>query len=155
MRSLLTATMLALALALAVPAAAQQQGPGNEPDPAITDGTAQHALDAARSRWHKAHIAGYRFRVQRSCFCVADALRARTVTVRHGKPVKPPKYYGEVATVTRLFAVVQDAIHRKAASLVVEYGAHGVPRHIAVDYERLTVDEEVSYAVDRFARLRR
>ena len=135
--------------------AAAQQPPSDEPDSRITDGTAQRKLDAARESWRRARIDEYRYRIGRSCFCVVEAVRAVTVHVRDGRRIRPPKYYGDVATVPRLFRVVQDAIRKKAARLDVRYGTYGVPRQIVVDYERLTIDEEVGYVVDRFARERR
>lgn len=139
----------AVGLGLAGPAAAQL--PPSTPDPSITDGSAQHRLDRARTSWKAARITSYRMRVRISCFCAPDS--PPTLRVRHGSPVHPPARYASLATVPRLFRTIQHAIDDKVAGLTVRYGAHGVPSSISIDPSRMIADEESYYTIDRFARL--
>ena len=127
--------LIALFLVLAAPARAQ--------DPSITDGSAQAALDSARGRWREHGFANYRFRQSLQCFCPAEYGKPQRVTVRHRRPVDPPEHLRRYASVPRLFRVVQDAIDRRAAILIVRYGRTGLPRRIWIDYDQRVADEEL------------
>ncbi|WP_320671991.1 DUF6174 domain-containing protein [Patulibacter defluvii] len=143
------------ALAVAGPAAAQGVPLPDQPDPSITDGSAQRALDAARAQWKAYGVRHYRMRVRQQCFCPPQYTSARTITVRRGKPVgRVVEHLRPFATVPRLFARLQEAIDAKVSQLDVRYGAHGVPRDFFVDRSRAIVDEERGVGVDRFRRLR-
>jgi hypothetical protein len=137
---------LVLALvALAAPAAAQQ----DEVDPAIADGSAQRALDAARERWRATGIRSYDFRVAVECFCTREATRPAKVRVRDGRPVRPPRRVEDVATVRRLQRRVQKAIDGRVAGLDVTYGRRGVPLRIGIDPDRAFADDETGYRAGR------
>jgi hypothetical protein len=152
MRPPTVAAACAVAL-LAAPAATAQAPPPDAPDPAIADGSAQRALDAARERWQAGGRRSYRFRVSLLCFCPEGYRAPRTLTVRRGRPVDPPRHLRQVATVPRLFRVVQEAIDRGVAGLGVTYGAHGLPRSISIDVSRMIADEETAYRVSRLRSL--
>ncbi len=50
------------------------------------------------------------------------------------------------SSVTRLFDLIQDAIDRDAASIIVEYQTSlGYPFDISIDYDAAVADEEVRY----------
>ena len=136
------------------PAVALSPAPGETPDPAITDGSAQRALDKARARFRAANVRSYRVRIARGCFCPEEIRKPRTITVRRGVPVKPPAHLKDVATVPRMFQRIQGAIDDGVAGLTVTYGKRGVPRKITIDVSRLIADEESYYSIDRFRRLR-
>jgi len=156
MRSLLAAIIITLSTAVgAVTWAVAQMPPAHTPDPAISDGSAQRALDAAKVRWRSNGPASYRFRVGRSCFCPAEYRDPRTVVVRGGRPVRPPEQFKDVATIPRLFRVVRRAIDDGAAHLTVRYDSrYGYPRAISIDSRELIADEEQSYTVDRLVALK-
>lgn len=148
------AALLALTLLFtAAPAAAQDEV---QPDPSITDGSAQRELDAARATWRTSGPASYRWRVARGCFCPAPYTRARDVIVRGGIPSKrTAKEVRDFATVPRLFRIVQSAIDRKVAVLTVSYDARrGYPRRVWIDVSPMIADEESSYTASRLTRLR-
>jgi hypothetical protein len=151
-----TATLLvvlAVPTVAAVPGHALSPPPNETPDPAITDGSAQRAVDRARAAWAKAGIRTYRVRVALGCFCPEEVRKPRTLTVRRGSPVRPPAHLKAVATVPRMFRIVQGAIDDRVAGLTVTYGGRGVPRSIAIDVSRQIADEESFYTIDRFKRL--
>ena len=144
----LTAIPAALAaFALAVTAAGATSPP-TRPDPQIADGTLQRGLDAARKRWKAAHVGSYRYTLDVSCFCRPNQ---HVYVVRRGIPKGGAGADKEVATVPRLFRLIQREIDAGVADLAVTYGKRGVPRSIAVDGSRQIADDEVSYAISRFA----
>ena len=148
----LLTVLLALAAALALCAApAGAQEPPNPPDPYITGGDAQHQLDRARATWKAARIASYRYEARRMCFCPTSGWHV--VNVRHGIPSR--HVHGDVkdlATVPRLFRMIQRAIDAHAHDLVVRYGVHGVPTKISVDTYENVADEEQYVTIRRFKR---
>jgi len=150
MRSLALAALLAFAL-VAVPTALAQQNAGT-PDPGITDGSKQRRLDAARTAWKAAGVRSYRFTIERQCFCppLSDTTVVRGGLLRPGMETE----LRDVATVPRLFRLIQRWIDRKAVRVSVTYGERGVPSSISVDVSRHIADEEIGYAIRRFTRLR-
>lgn len=157
MRSLLLLLLAVVAVSATATGLATAQGPVQDtPDPRITDGSAQRALDAARSTWRAQKVADYRIRVALSCFCPEDIRRPVTLTIRGGKPLKAPEHLRDVASVTRLFRTVQAAIDDKVAMLDVRYDTRrGFPRQVSIDRSRMIADEESYYAADRFVPRRR
>ncbi len=141
-------TVFVLAAAAVTPAlAVAQKNPADMPDKAITDGSAQQALDAAKARWKKAKIRSYDFRVRHSCFCAPDYTKERVVKVRNGVPAKrTASQVKDIATVARLFGKVQGAIDGKVTNLDVTYDArYGYPRNIYIDQSIMIADEEQGY----------
>lgn len=142
-------------LGFAAPAATAD-GPnfGNqEPDPAITDGSAAKAFRQARARWLSSGVRNYRMTIRRSCFCMGP--QKITVTVRRGKVVKKSlrRWWGP-RTVPGLFKVVHGAIAEGAAVLDVTYNRKlGYVRNTWIDYSAMLADEEVGYRVTGFKRL--
>ena len=123
-------------------------------DPAIADGSAQRALDAARAKWKAKGPRSYRFVVRHSCFCPTAYTRPYTVVVRNGKIVRASKYVRDVATVPRLFKIVASAIAQKVVNLDVTYDtARGFPRMIFVDRSLQIADEEQGYGASLLRRL--
>jgi uncharacterized protein DUF6174 len=150
---LLTLLVLVAAFgAAATPAGAEQ--PPNPPDPYIVGGDAQHALDKARASWKAAKILSYGFQARRLCFCPTSGSPWHSVRVRRGVLAKPVNSAVEdVATVPRLFRVIQRAIDSQAHGLIVTYGKHGVPARIDIDSYVYLADEETYYTIRRFKRL--
>lgn len=146
------ALLTTLALAGGSATALGQTAPTDPPDAKITSGRAQKDLDAARAAWKAAGIRHYTFRGQLSCFCPETYTRPRVLKVRGGLPVNPPQNLGPIASVPRMFRLIQGAIDQKVAGLTVRYGARGVPRQISIDRSRQIADEESYYTIDRFRR---
>ena len=148
MRSLVVALLLALALVPAARAASSQE------DPSIADGSAQKRLDAAKRTWRAHGPRSYGYRVQLYCFCTTDSLKPHDFEVRGRKPVHPRKRWRALATAWRLFSLVQGAIDDKVDGLKVRYRANGSLKEIDVDQYAQAVDDEFTYTVTRFHRLR-
>ncbi|MBI5834638.1 MAG: hypothetical protein HZB16_20255 [Armatimonadetes bacterium] len=130
-------------------------GCGGQTATAVTD------LAAARSRWRASGSANYHLTLATYCFC-PDRERI-VVTVRNGvlstanwetsgTPV-PAGQLSLALTIEGLFAKLEDAYQRHAATVTVTYNAaDGHPEHIAIDYDLQMADEEIGYGVSSFAR---
>lgn len=145
-RPLLLLTLVLATGAVAVPALAEE--PPNPTDPYIANGSAEKALDKARAKWKKAKIRSYDYEARRSCFCPTTGWHK--VKLRKGKLRKPHSDIKEIATVPRLFKVIQKAIDEKSHGLKVTYGTYGVPRKITIDRIANVIDEEQYFTIRRF-----
>jgi hypothetical protein len=152
---MLSALALVVALAAAAPAPTEQPQNGPTVDPSIADGSAQRALDAARRTWKREGPRSYTYRVQLSCFCTSESVQPHKYVVRNRRPRHPPKGHRDTATAWRLFKLVQGAIDAKVDGLDVEYRANGSLKLLSVDRYAMAIDDEYTYFVDRFKRLRR
>jgi hypothetical protein len=153
MRSLVSlAALAAVAVAVAAPGAGAvgylPPPQTDTPDPHIADGTLQTRLDGARARWKAAHVRSYRYTLVVSCFCRPNK---HVYVVRDGVPRKSATAEKALATVPRLFTLVQRAIDQKVAGLTVRYGARGVPTSIFIDGSQRIADDEVTYTLTHFA----
>jgi Family of unknown function (DUF6174) len=148
-RALLLMAFAVAAAALAAPVLAQE--PPNPTDPSIASGKAEKALDRARAQWKKAKIRSYDYEARRSCFCPTTGWHKVKVRRNHlsGTPHNDVK---DIATVPRLFKIVQRAIDKKSHKLTVSYGTYGVPKQISIDSIANVIDEEQYFTVRRFKR---
>lgn len=150
MKTLLLLTLLLAATAAAGAGLAAAQEPPNPTDPRIANGRAEKALDQARAQWKKAKLRAYDFEARRSCFCPTTGWHK--VKVRNARPGRVASDVKEIATVPRLFSVIQKAIDKKAHKLTVTYGALGVPTKISIDSIKNVIDEEQYFEIRRFKR---
>ena len=149
LRALLVPALAAAACALAAPALAQE--PPNPTDPYIAGGSAEQALDKARAKWKKAKIRSYDYEARRSCFCPTTGWHK--VKVRGNRVSGTPHTdVNDIATVPRLFKVIQKAIDAKSHGLKVTYGTYGVPKQISIDPIQNVIDEEQYFTIRRFKR---
>ena len=123
-------------------------------DDSIENGTAAAALADARDRWRRHGLRSYRFRQSLQCFCATQYTRARTLTVRRGRPVHPPQGHRPYATAERLFAAIARAIRQRVSGLRVRYAKNGFPRSIAIDPDNRAADEELTIVSTTLRRLR-
>jgi hypothetical protein len=148
-RALLLLAFAVAAAALAAPVLAQE--PPNPAAANIADGSAEKALDKARARWKKAKISSYDYEARRTCFCPTTGFHK--VKVRKNKlSGTPSSDIEDIATVPRLFKVIQQAIDKKSHKLTVSYGTYGVPKQISIDSIANVIDEEQYFTIRRFKR---
>ncbi|MCG8466882.1 MAG: DUF6174 domain-containing protein [Gemmatimonadetes bacterium] len=112
-------------------------------------------LDSARARWLSSGIRDYDFEYRQQCECGSAFSDAAIVEVRQGR-VAAVRYRdsgqpaaatdrGLFPTVDDLFARIEDAIRRNAASLTVTYDTRwGYPTRIDIDYDVQVADDEIS-----------
>ena len=149
MRALLLLSLVLAAAAPAAPALAQE--PPNPTDPAIADGSAERALQRARAKFKRAKLRTYDFEARRMCFCPTSGFHKVRVRGNRLRGTPHPDVR-EIATVPRLFRVIQKAIDAKAHKLTVRYGTYGVPKQISIDRIENVVDEEQYFTIRRFKR---
>ena len=116
----------------------------------------QTDLNEARQRWESQSIQDYFLRQRNLCFCdpeisrlteieVRDGIAVGWLDVESGEPVDPG-FRSAFRSVTRLFDLIQDAIDREAASIIVEYQTSlGYPLNVAIDYDAAVGDDDVRY----------
>lgn len=115
---------------------------------------------AALARWEAADIASYAFEFRRLCFCGPDVIRRMRIDVEDGsvlaavyvdtgEPVSDPAI--SPPTIDDLFAEIEDAIDRRAFSLIAEYDPElGYPIDVSIDYLEFAIDEEMAFQVFEF-----
>ncbi|MEP6621274.1 MAG: DUF6174 domain-containing protein [bacterium] len=115
--------------------------------------------ESARARWAANQPAAYVFTMKRVCFC--GDIRAVVVSVRNGS-VESRKYEDTGAdvpgtfsalypAVEGLFAIVNDAVARKAESIQATYDpSRGFPVQIDITNMRNAADDGLSVTVRDF-----
>lgn len=112
-------------------------------------------LERNRTLWAQQHIRDYRFRLRVYCFCPSRG-HAVTITVRGGRPHGATGFQTQFDTVPELFRQIRHALDDPdAGEIKVRYDARrGFPRSASIDRIKNAIDDEISWKVDRFRRLR-
>jgi hypothetical protein len=123
-------------------------------------------LHQYRRQWEAQKITDYRYTLQISCFCVPEIVQPLEIQVRNGvttsltkiasgAPVDTEYFdFDQIATMPKLFALIESAIANKAASISVTYDSvFGFPAHISIDHIKYAIDDEISYTVTDFTPL--
>jgi len=116
----------------------------------------QEAVTDHRSRWSEAGMIDYEYVYRQSCECQPSSMEPARVEVRSGSVasvIYPGS--GEAAaskdhypTIDGLFDLIEDAIDREAAGLIVSYdGFLGYPTEINIDYDLEVADDEITILV--------
>jgi hypothetical protein len=115
---------------------------------------ARDRLEEAERLWERNGPTSYSFVIERLCFCPTEITSPVRVTVANravasrtyvatGLPV-PTQWAPLFPAVEGVFAIVSEAIDRKAHELDVEYDAsRGYPKSANIDYVEQAVDEEL------------
>ena len=118
-------------------------------------------VQSAHAKWLTNQPVAYAFTMQRICFCAPVVTRPVVVSVRNGV-VESRTYEDTGADVSNelaqlfpaidgLFAIVDDAVARKADSISADYDQTlGFPVRVAIDYVKLVADEELTFTVRDF-----
>lgn len=113
-------------------------------------------LEQARAKWNASGINDYQYTLQRTCFCVQDAVRPVDITVNNGQitnasfadsgePLPDNLDYNRMS-VNDVFQLIDDAIAGGAHSVNVTYDSQtGQPLSVGIDYIEMAVDDEVGF----------
>lgn len=126
-------------------------------------GLEQSDLTRARRTWSSNFIDDYEYVVRRDCFCSLGGVSVR-VTVQNDRVVAreiegtatpvPSSLAYLYPTIDGLFAIVQDAIDRRADRIDATYDFdYGFPSDLYIDYDRRIADDEEGYTLLRFRAL--
>ena len=130
--------------------------------PTVSDpDSVQATLLRYQDRWERSGITDYDYTGAWSCFCPQEYLADVAVAVRGGV-VTSVEFAGEEFTVVpplperfvpveELFALLQDAVRRKAARIEVSYDErYGYPLELFIDYDERMADEETRFVMRGF-----
>jgi len=120
-------------------------------------------LSHARQLWSQSAIDFYEYEIANQCFCAYGGMPVRIVVrdgsiqsltlVSTGAQV-PPQFAGAYHSIDGLFAVIDDALRRKAVRLDAAYDDRfGYPTSVSIDYIANAIDEEFSFVVQSFSPL--
>lgn len=131
-----------------------------------TGPTQQAAFDRALARWQSQQLDSYQFELTRNCFCVLGG-QVIVITVEQGtiKTAETTESGTAIAierellsylpTIPDLFDMVQDALNRSVARLLVTYDPSlGYPSRIELDYVNEAIDDESTTIVRNLTALR-
>ncbi len=124
----------------------------------------QARLDQAIALWQSHQLVSYQFELTRNCFCVLGG-QVILVTVENGTiktAASEPsgaaidaELIAYLPTIPDLFDIVQDALDRPVARLLVTYDATlGYPTRIELDYIAEAIDDESTTIVRNLTALR-
>ena len=114
------------------------------------------ALEAAQARWDASGPSSYTYAVRRSCFCPPDYLGPARLRIEQGVVVEqvyvdsglPVPSSLDFPAVDELFDILRSAYEQGAHEVRVEYDPSlGVPVDFWIDYDQMTVDEELGVEV--------
>lgn len=114
----------------------------------------EEALAAAAARWQGTGIADYEFERQRICYCLDDAVRPVTVSVRGSAfaalvhtddgTAADTVLFRDFLTMERVFDYLQRAVSQRPAVFTASYDARlGYPARVELDGDRQIADDEV------------
>ncbi len=114
----------------------------------------EEALAAAQARWQAAGVADYEFELQRICYCLDDAVRPVTVSVRgrafaglvhtDDGTAADTALFRDFLTMERVFDYLERAVSQRPAAFTASYDARlGYPARVELDGDRQIADDEV------------
>ena len=112
-----------------------------------------HQLKRNQQKWYKKRLRHYSFKLKRQCHCAAKYRKPIKIIVKNGKiqSAKSPggaNPWRRAKTIDGLFAIIRDAINKKAAGIDVKYHrTYGYPTSIYIDHNHHVADEETSYTI--------
>ncbi|MEW5915130.1 MAG: DUF6174 domain-containing protein [Gemmatimonadota bacterium] len=117
----------------------------------------EDALRSARSRWASNGPTAYHYDLARSCECTPEMAGPVRVYVQGGNVLRreyianqapvSAQYASSFPSVVGLFDVIASALRDGAYRVEVDYDPdNGLPRVIAVDYDRAVADDEFVYS---------
>lgn len=114
-----------------------------------------------REQWATNKLSHYQFEAKVMCLCAPETTQWVRFEVKEGAavsmiyveagtpiPTTNQNQFAKFSTIDKVFAILQDAMDRKAVDMKVQYdGTLGYPTEIAIDYVKELSDEEASYSI--------
>ena len=119
-------------------------------------------LQENRQLWRSQTLKDYQYIYQQQCFCpppsnnslevfVKNDTIIKTVNLNNNENIKDLTF---AKTVEELFNIIEDAIKRNADEILITYDSLlGYPTRVAIDYEKILADEEITYTVEKLTKL--
>lgn len=128
-------------------------GPGVDEDDDLRE-----EIERRRGAWTEREVRDYAFTLRRLCFCPPEFTGPVRIEVRRGEVAQvrrtdgtdvDPARWHLYPTVDGVFAILLDAVDRRADSVAVEWSEElPSPRTVFIDYRRATADEELGFELD-------
>ncbi|MEA5536472.1 DUF6174 domain-containing protein [Crocosphaera sp. XPORK-15E] len=119
-------------------------------------------LQKNRELWRSQPLKNYQYNYQQQCFCPSPGNTPLKVSVKNGKitqviDLKTNQAIADLTypkTIQQLFQIIAEAIEKKAYEILVTYHSTlGYPTRIAIDYQKMLADDEVTYTVENLSKL--
>lgn len=119
-------------------------------------------LKENRKLWRSQRFKTYQFTYQQQCFCVPPANTPLKVSVKNGKITQVINLNTNQSitdldfpnNIDQLFEIIETAIKENADEILVNYDAtFGYPTRIAIDYQTMLADDEVTYLAENLVKL--
>lgn len=115
-----------------------------------------------RQLWRSQRLKNYQYIYQQQCFCTPPSNTPLKVSVKNDKITEVVDLNNNqiIADLTfpksidELFNIIKDAIQRNADEILITYDQTlGYPTRVAIDYQKILADEEVTYTVENLSKL--
>ena len=114
-------------------------------------------LQENRKIWRSQSLKSYQYTYQQQCFCLPPSNTPLKVSVKNDKITEVVNLTNNQAitaltfpkTIEELFNIIEQAIDRNADEISINYDTTlGYPTRIAIDYEKILADDEVTYTIE-------
>ncbi len=115
-----------------------------------------------RQLWRSQQLKNYQYIYQQQCFCPSPSNTPLKVSVKNDKITQVVNLNTDQLitdltfpkTIEELFKIIKDAIQRNADEILITYDKTlGYPTRIAIDYQKILADEEITYTVENLSKL--
>lgn len=118
------------------------------------DDSPPNELELNQTRWSSYHDGDYHFEVQRGCFCVnggsfwVQVVDSKIVFAinNFSQEQLPDEHLEYFETIDEIFEMLRNA-EKGADELEVQYSTFGYPSMVTIDWNVLTIDDEMSLTV--------
>ena len=119
-------------------------------------------LTENRQLWRSQRLKNYQYIYQQQCFCTPPSNTPLKVSVKNDKITQVVNLNDNQVisdltfprTIDQLFNIIEDAIKRNADEILISYDTTlGYPTRIAIDYQKILADEEITYTVKNLSKL--
>ena len=114
-------------------------------------------LEENRQIWRSQSSENYQYIYQQQCFCTPPSNTPLKVSVKNDKITEVINLTNNQTitalifpkTIEELFNIIEQAIKRDADEILINYDASfGYPTRIAIDYQKVLADDEITYTIE-------
>ncbi|MDJ0599268.1 MAG: DUF6174 domain-containing protein [Crocosphaera sp.] len=119
-------------------------------------------LKENRQLWRSQQLKNYQYIYQQQCFCTPPSNIPLKVSIRNDKITQVVNLNNDQLitdltfpqTIDQLFNIIKDAIKGNADEILITYDkTFGYPTRVAIDYQKILADEEITYTVENLSKL--
>ncbi|WP_107669726.1 DUF6174 domain-containing protein [Cyanothece sp. BG0011] len=112
--------------------------------------------------WRSQQLKNYQYIYQKRCFCPLPTNEPLKVSVKNDKITQVVNLNNNQVitdltlanTIEELFNIIEEGIQRNADELLITYDPTlGYPTRVAIDYQKILADDEITYTVKNLSKL--